>query len=235
MQSHKSLASLLFAGLATVACLSGEDPGSFEFGGTSGDVACAPGRVIACKCPASADGVQYCQDDGTFGACQCESSPGSGGSGGSAGSPGSGGSNSGGICTLFPNCDGCSDCFETCVCQTSGDVPSCQSQCGVGGGGAGGGGGQCVPDQCPPAQVGNFATPCCAGNACGLSVSLLGPECIERDQPGSPDPDCPDQQLMGFPLQGCCKPNRQCGVLDSFLGLGCVDPAQFGAPPGPRC
>ena len=211
------------------SCLSDQDPGEFEFTRNGDDVACAPGRVVSCACPGDADGVQECQDDGTFGACQC---PGGGGQGGSS---------SGGSCTLFPDCDGCEDCFASCVCQSSGDVAGCQDKCsggsgGAGGaGGAGGGPGMCVADQCPMPGF-PVGSPCCTpGDACGLTIDFLGPQCIERDQPGDPDPDCPDIQLMGFPLSGCCQPGGTCGVLDTFLGLGCVDPSAFGAPPSPSC
>jgi hypothetical protein len=51
--------------------------------------------------------------------------------------------------------------------------------------------------------------------------------CIEANQAGTSDPTCPDITLQGVPLDGCCKPNGNCGVLDTFLGLGCVDPSQF--------
>ena len=68
---------------------------------------------------------------------------------------------------------------------------------------------------------------CTAGDDCGFSISLLGPDCIEGNQPGTPDPGCPSQSLMGFELPGCCKPEGICGVQDSFLGLGCVDATVF--------
>ena len=39
--------------------------------------------------------------------------------------------------------------------------------------------------------------------------------------------------VQGFTLQGCCRPDGLCGAMDTFLGLGCVNPADFGLPPGP--
>ena len=110
---------------------------------------------------------------------------------------------------------------------------------GIGPGGSGGAGGSagssCGPcPQPPPSPVGNVTT-CCVGSKCGISIDLLGPQCIEQGQPGTPDPTCPTQNIQGFPLQGCCKPNNICGVSDPLFGLGCVDPSQFGAPPGPPC
>ncbi len=103
-------------------------------------------------------------------------------------------------------------------------------------GGAGGGGGVvCGGVTCEPPSAPIQVDSCCAGDKCGLSSSLIGGQCIELGQPGDIDGSCPDQNFQGLPLQGCCKPNGNCGVFDSFLGLGCVDPSQFGGPGGQKC
>ncbi|MEZ4219784.1 MAG: hypothetical protein R3B13_02565 [Polyangiaceae bacterium] len=105
---------------------------------------------------------------------------------------------------------------------------------GAGGVGAGGAGG-CGPcPQPPPSPIGQV-TSCCAGDKCGITIDLLGGQCLELGQPGSADPSCPTQNVQGFPLQGCCKPSNVCGLMDPLFGLGCVDPSQFGQPAGPPC
>ena len=107
---------------------------------------------------------------------------------------------------------------------------------GIGPGGAGGvGGGSCGPCATPPPSPVGTVTSCCVGTKCGISIDLLGPQCIEQGQPGTPDPTCPTENIQGFPLQGCCKPNNMCGVQDPLFGLGCVDPSEFGGPAGPPC
>ncbi|MFO0570052.1 MAG: hypothetical protein U0263_30695 [Polyangiaceae bacterium] len=93
------------------------------------------------------------------------------------------------------------------------------------------GGQLCTPPSTPIGQVDS----CCVGDKCGITSSLIGSVCVELGQPGKPDPTCPAQSIQGIPLQGCCKPNGICGVLDTFIGVGCVDPSQFGGPPSPKC
>jgi hypothetical protein len=104
-------------------------------------------------------------------------------------------------------------------------------------GGAGGSGGVvvCGGVECPPPSVPiGQVDSCCVGDKCGITSSFLGSQCIELNQPGQPDPSCPPQSIQGFTLPGCCKPNGMCGVMDSFIGLGCVDPGPFtGQPPIP--
>lgn len=200
---------------ATPAC--GDEDGAYEITGTS----CVPGYQTACACPGGEQGAQICADDGArYLECVCPPPD-----------PGS--------CTLFPDCGGCSDCFETCICHSSGDVDGCKATCALGGGAGGGGGGgsgggpaNCVVDQCPAPTnptLGQFAQKCCtAQNECGLAVSLLGPDCIAGGQEGDPDPDCPSQSLVGtLTLAGCCRPDGKCGVNDTLLGLGCIDISSF--------
>jgi len=69
-----------------------------------------------------------------------------------------------------------------------------------------------------------------------VSSSFIGGgQCVEGGQPGEPSSQCKGISQGGFTLAGCCKPDGTCGVLDTFLGLGCVDPAQFGGPGGGTC
>ncbi|MBX3126181.1 MAG: hypothetical protein KF718_05670 [Polyangiaceae bacterium] len=103
-------------------------------------------------------------------------------------------------------------------------------------GGTGGAAVVCGGQQCetPSLPIGQIDS-CCVGDKCGVSSSLLGNQCIEQNQAGTPDSSCPPQTIQGFTLQGCCKPSGMCGVLDTFIGLGCVDPSQFGGPPSVPC
>ena len=175
------------------SCLSDEDPGPFNVEAGEG-VACVKGQTQACACPPGPDGVQTCEGPG-YGPCTCPS----GGSGGTSGG-GSGGTTSGGSCTLFPDCDGCVECFEGCLCQSSGDVNGCRDICGLGGGGgsggsggsggaggSGGGGGdpceQCAAAQCPAELQACQSTPgcldivdCARGSGCATSdiMCILG-------------------------------------------------------------
>lgn len=106
---------------------------------------------------------------------------------------------------------------------------------GVGGAGGTGGvvcGGQvCTGTSIPGAGT---ADPCCTSNGkCGLTSTFLpGGQCVEKNQAGKPDSSCPPLNQGGITLKGCCRPDDKCGYLDTFLGLGCVDPSQFGAPGG---
>jgi hypothetical protein len=95
--------------------------------------------------------------------------------------------------------------------------------------------------------------PCCpeqTANVCGLDTAELlpigihlDPACQEKEQPGVPDSNCPRGKLaltLPFltsdgatilydqPVEGCCRPNGQCGYFfdhsTSLLpDLGCVD------------
>ncbi|HEX3594230.1 MAG TPA: hypothetical protein VHU80_03985 [Polyangiaceae bacterium] len=87
----------------------------------------------------------------------------------------------------------------------------------------------CGKSRCTDRQVdvagGTFiGSACCRDfdrSACGL---VLGPVCLELNQPGNPDDSCP-----GVPntpigdLPGCCRPGGKCGLLDTTVGFGCTD------------
>ncbi len=227
-RSLSGLIALACATLLAVAC-AGNDEDTFG-------VACVPGAQTACSCDNGATGVQFCQQDGySVGTCQCAPPAPEGGAGGSGGAPQA-------ACTLFPDCNACEGCWATCICQTSGDVKGCKQTCLVDAGGTSDAGsdagGTCDVAQCPPATgIGaQFAQACCTGAGnCGLSISAIGGGCQEKNQPGTADPNCPTQSLMGITVQGCCRPDHTCGLQDPLLGLGCVDPTAFGQPKGPSC
>jgi hypothetical protein len=113
---------------------------------------------------------------------------------------------------------------------------------GVGGGfgGAGGalgfgGAGGAQPLSCNgvPCVGGFLQTPCCTPTgACGV-VNFFA--CVEQNQPGVLDPNCPSTSFMGFPAAGCCRPDGTCGHLDVTYGFGCINPLDFALPAGPTC
>jgi len=83
---------------------------------------CIPNQAISCTCAGGELGVQECAADGSgYGACiGCQ------------------GTIEG--CTNEPDCDGCSSCFDSCVCQ-GGDAKACLKQCAGGSAGSSGSGG----------------------------------------------------------------------------------------------
>ena len=72
--------------------------------------------------------------------------------------------------------------------------------------------------------------PCCRGDECGWSSSLIPePHCYEpRRRRGGVDLSCPDIELPGSVIwRGCCTTGGTCGGLDLHTGLGCVAQAQL--------
>lgn len=120
-----------------------------------------------------------------------------------------------------------------------------------GGGGSGGGGGglpmlectealpttplTCGSTECPmPAMPGGIDTcqrPCCVADACGVkgTSTLLPSNCAV---PAQPDPRCPDVELMGNPLEGCCIDNK-CGIISVLRGGACVTESMLVTLPQP--
>jgi hypothetical protein len=95
----------------------------------------------------------------------------------------------------------------------------------------------CGSDKCPGGNVFGQALPgcCTSDNKCGMDVASLGfgAGCAEMNAPGAVSAACPSQNLGGFlPLDGCCRPDGTCGVLDTFAGLGCTN---VGATQTTRC
>jgi len=124
-------------------------------------------------------------------------------------------------------------------------------EAGSGNGQAGSGNtGNCDVSMCDDADVGGFITlpGCCPdnGGGCGLDVSaaeqFIGVSgCIELDQEGRQDDQCPAEVRPAQPpvpeteFPGCCRPNNSCGywVDMSQYGVpsfGCIDPAAIGGP-----
>ena len=104
---------------------------------------------------------------------------------------------------------------------------------GSGGGGAGGsskGGAGGAPalacGTCAGSNLFGIAFPgCCTdGGKCGTDLSSFGlPGCQEENAPGAANAACPSQSIAGFlTLEGCCRPDKTCGALDTYLGLGCT-------------
>lgn len=112
--------------------------------------------------------------------------------------------------------------------------------------------------------LGVFINPCCtAADSCGLDsgfLTLIGTDlkgaCLPQNKEDTATdaacPSSPESSVMvgsqtigveGF--KGCCRPNNTCGFMVDKIttevgvatspGLGCVDPAAFGAPGNIPC
>jgi len=183
-------------------------------------LACKPGDSTACPCQDNdGRGVSYCLADGSgWSDCQQCTGP--------------------GHCTDYPNCAGCFGCLDTCLCQDEHKHPdACKTRCANEGSDGSSVTATCEVSACPASAIQGVGTPCCTTDQkCGFVIQFVGSNCIEANQPGSPDPSCPAvSPISGFSLQGCCRPDGVCGGLDTFLGLGCVDPTTFGGQAGPSC
>jgi hypothetical protein len=185
-----------------------EDDAPLPFDNGRASLVCVPGEQRECACPGSATGVQVCDGDGQrLLPCDCGDAP-------------------SGSCTLFPDCRGCVRCFETCICHGQGDVQGCSRTCGLTDAGVDSGAdsgvlactlsGPCAP---PPRST---AGCCTAEGRCGLILPNPSPQCVELNQPGSLDSECPSLEAPGFNLPGCCRPDGRCGVFESVLPLGCI-------------
>lgn len=87
----------------------------------------------------------------------------------------------------------------------------------------------CGDVTCEPVASPVPATLCCTEgtNLCGVNLGPISMNaCLQLNAPGDLDPNCPDIDVMGVELPGCCTPAGICGGQDSLLGLGCtiVDP-----------
>ena len=173
--------------------------------------ACIAGTVLGCGSSNDA-GLHRTSDTGGAGGKATGGAPGAGGAlgaggFGTGGSPGTGGGFGG----------------------TGGGFGGAGGALGFGGAGG------TQPLLCSglPCVGGLLQTPCCTpSGACGVLNFFT---CVELDQPGSIDPNCPSTNLMGFPAAGCCRPDGKCGYQDATYGFGCVDPIQFALPAGPTC
>ncbi|MDD9937951.1 MAG: hypothetical protein OXT09_30350 [Myxococcales bacterium] len=94
------------------------------------------------------------------------------------------------------------------------------------GAGADPSGASCQPCGEVSSPFGSFSACCDDSGACGLDFGALTGSylCVQQNAPGELSDACPSQNLMGFPLPGCCPPSGTCGVLiETFVPLGCVD------------
>lgn len=97
---------------------------------------------------------------------------------------------------------------------------------GTAGAGAGGTGGNkpsimCGETSCTVSDLAvSFGiAPCCTEeNECGG----LGGQCLALGQEGESDESCPTGVSSGYTLNGCCRPDGQCGLDYSAVGWGCV-------------
>ena len=172
----------------------------------------------------------------------------SGGSAGSTGGAGSGAGSGGSRAVPQPTAGSSGFPFPGSSAGTSGGLP---------GGGGPGGGGQNMQPPPPPSEdvsgcspceslngsLGGVPACCTDDNQCGADLSALGGSagCVERDQPGSQDMQCPEVSIMmgGFQIPGCCLPSGECGIVIMRLApLGCIEPSvvedllEFDAPTG---
>jgi len=133
---------------------------------------------------------------------------------------------------------------------TAGDDGGTSGEGGMSGAGAGGTGGTggtgggspitcteelpttpvtCGGTECPmPMGLMGFDTcqrPCCVADACGNKSTIEGME-TECTLPAQPDPNCPDYDVMGMAIEGCCIDN-QCGIISQFRGGGCFTDSMF--------
>lgn len=71
--------------------------------------------------------------------------------------------------------------------------------------------------------IGIEPTSCCTeDDKCGLEIQDAG--CMERDQEGTITDECSGVSLGGFiSLDGCCRPDGTCGIMDDMIGYGCTN------------
>lgn len=82
----------------------------------------------------------------------------------------------------------------------------------------------CSDVVCAPVAAPVPTTPCCTDEGlCGVDLGPLSMDrCLPLNAPGDVTEDCPEIDIMGVRLPGCCTPSGECGGLDTLLGLGCT-------------
>ncbi len=185
----------------------------------------------SCSCANSGDGVWDCYQTATgndFGGCtSCERQCCKNAKGWLHATAGQCGCSAAAASACLQNCATQGKNITKCEAELQGLPPSGTSSCSAPPVVCGG-------TNCPPPPI-LGASACCSGARCGASGPLTSGVCVEKNQPGQPDPSCPSYETGALTLPGCCKPSGYCGVLDTALDFGCVDPAQLGGPPGAKC
>ncbi len=85
----------------------------------------------------------------------------------------------------------------------------------------------CTPYTMEDSEVGAKAC-CTTSGACGSSSTFLfGDACVARGGPvGTASTECPSESINFVDLEGCCRPDGQCGLsIDAVpnFDLGCVE------------
>ena len=122
--------------------------------------------------------------------------------------------------------------------DAGGDAPPAPTGSGAAGGPSVPPPGPCVPAGCPDPAFPIGQKCCTADGACGFQVQALGPDCLQANNPGVIDPACPAFSIPvgpGISLAGCCRPDGNCGAMDTFIGFGCADLSAVGGPPPKAC
>jgi hypothetical protein len=142
---------------------------------------------------------------------------------------------------LAASASGCSD-SDASVDRDTRDSGARQEDAGSDGGPAGPFEGTCGGERCPRSRI--QAVGCCthagagmpghrlentgrAPDLCGSEIGMVFPAlagiCIQLDQPGEIDSECPAQQQLGggVIMAGCCTDEGYCGSLETVAGFGC--------------
>jgi len=185
---------LLGAGLA-ISC-----------GGAPEDAAadsCIPNEQVECSCPNGQLGVRECGPEGTgFGQCTGCASPVEG-------------------CSSEPDCDGCSSCFDSCVCQ-GGNAKACLAGCtgsgtSSGGGGASPGGGGASASGGAPGGGGTSGGGYSGGGSGGASGNGSG-----GSAGGAVDCTSCVAQSCGAELSGCTQTSGCIELVQCAQASGCT-------------
>ena len=59
-----------------------------------------------------------------------------------------------------------------------------------------------------------------------LTDDFVAPDATDTVPPTESDPRCPGLSAGGFTVASCCTPEGQCGINDTFTGMGCLDLAE---------
>lgn len=188
----------------TGACGTSDSPASTD----PGAGACVPGDSKGCVGVGPCQGAQVCNADGrSYGACVCGSVD--------AGGTGGGTPDAGPDVVADADLDVSFDAKKDAQKDAGADSHTC-------------GGATCetIPDD----QVGDFQGCCSIHTKCGYVPNQyqfigIGGFCVEKDQPGAPDPTCPTLSTGQYDLQGCCTPRVTAAVSSAGRLTGQVSPS----------